>query len=426
VGRVLAGAAHSGDPRQFAARLEDHILNQEALLAEEAAEQTPEGILAAYQDQIVSTIEQNLRDAADIVQIAGRWFPRSLLADVHEGHLNLAEAVLDVSNGGPLPPSDLLEHIDLPSDLDPLLAEFSLDYALQEDERFDEVGPAGQTLWYLRRLEPPEVLFPPARLEYKPVEYDRSQLTEDLISLEQALDDELSDIEPAPENLNQDEITVTLLFPHWRVGTLPLSARLKNLFPTAYEAPRIRFILVDAHSGEEFPGWVVRSDKYVFGLDEWYRRYDVPAGGLVQLTRGDDPGKVIVSTVNRRTRNEWIRTLTINDGSKIGFTMLKRPVGSAFDELSVIGLMDPVTVDEAWFKSEPWKMSLQKLVVYTFRQLAKINPQSAVHAKALYTGVNVLRRLPPGAVFSELVTRPYYQHVGDLYWRFEDSMWSGS
>ncbi len=31
-----------------------------------------------------------------------------------------------------------------------------MDLALQEDARFDEVGPAGQVLWYLKRLEPEE------------------------------------------------------------------------------------------------------------------------------------------------------------------------------------------------------------------------------------------------------------------------------
>lgn len=423
---VLEIAFDEDETRFFASRLEDHALNQEPDVEGADAEATPEGILDENREHILDAIEQSLRDSEDIVQIAGRWFPRSLLAEVNEGHLNLAEAVLDVSGGGPLHPSEFMEHLDFPGDLDPLLAEFSLDYALQEDERFDEVGPAGQTLWYLRRLEPPEVLFPPARLEYMEHNYSRTQLTDDLLELEAALDDELSDVDLGLEPEEVQEVTVTLLFPHWRVGTLPLSERLKHLFPTAYEAPRIRFMLVDDHSGDTFPGWVVRSEKFVFGLDEWYRQYDVPAGGLVQLKRGEDPGTVVVSAVNRRSRNEWIRTLSISDGSRIGFTMLKRPVGSDFDELSVIGLMDPVAVDEAWLRSEPWKKPVEKLVSYTFRQLAKINPQTAVHAKALYTAVNVFRRLPPGAVFSELVTRPYYEHVGDLYWRFDESRWSES
>jgi hypothetical protein len=34
--------------------------------------------------------------------------------------------------------------------------------------------------------------------------------------------------------------------------------------------------------------------------------------------------------------------------------------------------------------------------------------------------------MSPEAVFAELVTQPYYDHVGDLYWRFEPSEWKGS
>jgi hypothetical protein len=65
-------------------------------------------------------------------------------------------------------------------------------------------------------------------------------------------------------------------------------------------------------------------------------------------------------------------------------------------------------------------MSDDRLITFVFRELAKLNPQSAVHAKSLYSGVNVLRRLPPGPIFAELVSRDIYEHVGDLYWRLAD------
>jgi hypothetical protein len=69
---------------------------------------------------------------------------------------------------------------------------FSLDLALQEDLRFDEVGPAGEVLWHLHRLEPPEVLEAPVYLRYKEIEHDRDLLTDDMLDLERELDDELS------------------------------------------------------------------------------------------------------------------------------------------------------------------------------------------------------------------------------------------
>ena len=63
-----------------------------------------------------------------------------------------------------------------------------------------------------------------------------------------------------------NEVQIRMIFPHWRAGTLPLSQRVRHLFPTAYEAPRIRFMLVDGDSGQKFPGWVVRPHRYVYGL----------------------------------------------------------------------------------------------------------------------------------------------------------------
>ena len=299
--------------REFAAKLEDHKLN---LPPEDSKEDedsnTPSEILLQFGDVIEQKLTLKLEDAKDIVRIAGRWFPKALLTEYHEGHLNLAEAVLDVAGGGPTPTSELLEHIEVPPDHDPLLAEFSLDYALQEDERFDEVGPAGQVLWHLKRLEPPEVLYPPPRLEYDPELYERHELPESLVTLEQELDDELSQIQRAPEST--DEAVISLLFPHWRVGTLPLSNKLKPIFPTALESPRIRFTLIDGHSNDRYIGWVVRKERYVFGLDEWYRKYEVPAGGLIRIRRGEKAGEVIVEAIDRRRRNDWIRTVSIGEG----------------------------------------------------------------------------------------------------------------
>ena len=422
---VIEVKFENGDAKgEFAMGFEEHSLNLPPETENEDDDLDPAVVLQRYGETIEEKLESELSSVEDIVWIAGNWFPRALVAEITEGHLNLAEAVLDVSEGGPLPTSDLLEHIELPDTLASKLASFSLDYALQEDERFDEVGPAGQVLWFLQRLEPPEVLFTPPRLESKPAEYNRDTFTPELIELEQRLYDELVDLDIEKET--DSEVTFPLLFPHWRVGAIPLSHQLKPLFPTAYEAPRIRFILVDGHSGEKFPGWVVRNRGYVYGLEEWFREYQVPAGGLIRVKSGETVGEVIVETLDRRMRNDWIRTVSIDEKGRVGFTMLKQPVGTAYDDLMVIGLIDRQALDEAWMKRQGKNPSLERTIAHIFRELAKLTPQSAVHAQTLYAAVNVVDRQPPAAVFSELTSRPYFVHVGDLYWRFEASAWNGS
>ena len=130
------------------------------------------------------------------------------------------------------------------------------------------------------------------------------------------MDDELSPIEESFTFL--DEAEIRLILPPWITGTLPLSARIQHLFPTAYEAPRIRFILVDGESGEKFPGWVVRKEKYIYGFKEWYDSKELIPGSLFRIRKGDQPGEVIIHADNSRSSREWIRTGLIgSDGGML-------------------------------------------------------------------------------------------------------------
>jgi len=81
-------------------------------------------------------------------------------------------------------------------------------------------------------------------------------------------------------------------------------------------------------------------------------------------------------------------------------------------------------IDQVWEKLDERRTSLEKVVADTFRELAKLTTQSAVHARSLYSAVNVIRRAPPAPIFAELVSRPYFVHVGDAYWRFDDSRYA--
>jgi len=407
-------------PREFVARFANHKLNHDAGHNGDGEAKSPEDVFKEFGVSITTKLEARLKETPDIVRLAGRWFPRELLATVNIGHLNLAEAVLDVAGGGPLPTEALLKEVGLPTNINPRLQAFSLNYALQEDQRFDEVGPAGEVLWYLRRLEPPEVTFPPRRLDNAAPDYTTENFLPVLEKLEEELDDELAPTES--EAPSPDEVTLNVTFPHRRVGTLPLSSRLTPLFPTALVSPRIRFTFVDSDSGEQFPGWVVRANHYVFGLDEWYKKHDFPVGGQLTVRRGHKPGEVVVRASTRRPNREWVRTAVAGPDGRLNFSMQKKAIAVNFDELTIIAVDNATAIDEVWLKSQ--HLPFERLVADVFRELAKLNPQSAVHAKSLYAAVNVARRSPPGPIFAELVARPYFVHVGDAYWRFDQSSWT--
>ena len=408
------------DKREFASELLDHKLNIPPVIHEDDSVLSHPAVLKTYGDFISNKLVDVLNDSDDFVNIAGSWFPQALIVDVSAGNLNLAEAVLDLQQGGPLQTTEILSQVELPSGINEKLANFSLDLALQNDHRFDEVGPSGEVAWYLKRLAPPDVLETPLYLRYTPIEYDRSILTDLMIKLENSLEDELSPL-PEEDDFSGDDLSVDLIFPHWRTGSLPLTPRLAHFFPTAYESPRVRFILVDGDTGEKFPGWVVRLEKYVFGLREWYLEKGLMPGGKVQIRRGDNHGEVIVQIGSNRSTKEWLRTALVGADGGVVFATLKQTIATAFDDRMTVAMpADTVTLDQAWKDRETKPLPFEQVVVDTLRDLSKLNPQAHVHLEELYSAVNVVYRCPPGPIMSLLMSRPWFVHVGDLHFRYDE------
>jgi hypothetical protein len=412
---VLTVDMGNGAERLFASNLPNHVLNDQPDSVEEEGFNAEE-ILRSHGNAIEKKIESAFQTDNELVRIAGRWFPRALLVDVNVGHLNLAEAVLDVAGGEPLPTSALLKDVAMPEGINPKLAEFSLNLALQEDGRFDEVGPAGEVLWCLRRLEPEEVREAPLYLQYSPIEYEHAALTSQMLNLESQLDDELSEFEASP-NEGVREVTISLIFPHLRSGTLPLSARVRSLFPTAYESPRVRFTLVDGKTKQKMPGWVVREHGYVFGLREWYKANDLMPGSLVRIRRGEHPGEVIIETKAYRTK-DWVRTVIIGADGGIVFAMLKQSISAEFNDRMAFAIPSMDAVDQLWLQDK--KRPFAKLVADMIREMSKLTPQGHVHAQELYSAVNIVRRVPPAPLFALLASKPEFNHVGDLHFRLND------
>jgi hypothetical protein len=217
---VLTVKLDDGFERLFASNLALHSLNDQPASVEDTGFEA-DAILNTHGNALEKKIEATFQSDDELVRIAGRWFPRALLVDVNVGHLNLAEAVLDMSGGEPLPASALLKDVALPDGVNPKLAEFSLNLALQDDKRFDEVGPAGQVLWCLHRLEPDAVREVSSYLRYAEIEYDRSALDPQMFALEKQLDDELSEIDGSSV-VNVKEVAVSLISRHVSVHYFPL------------------------------------------------------------------------------------------------------------------------------------------------------------------------------------------------------------
>jgi len=417
--QVIQVAFANGETHEFASGLQEHVLNNPIEMVVGGENMDLATVQDKYGEDLDAALVESLENHPDFVRIAGRWFPRALLVDINVGHLNLAEAVLDMSGGGPVATSALLEQLGLSSADNRKLTEFSLDLALQEDPRFDEVGPAGEVLWFLNRLEPEGVLKPHFCLRYNDVEYDRSVLSPEMLTLESQIDDELSPV--GGKLLGLEEVQLPIIFPHWRAGTLPLSTRIRHLFPTAYEAPRVRIMLVDGDTGAKFPGWVVRPSRYVYGLREWYEAKGIIPGSFIRIRRAKNPGEVIVQCETRRPSREWIRTVLVGSDGGMVFAMLKQTIATSFDERMVIVVPDLEAIDQVWLNAQRERVPFERILVNTVRELSKLNPQSHVHATELYAALNIVRRCPPAPILGILASRPWFIHVGDLHFRFDDS-----
>jgi hypothetical protein len=315
----------------------------------------------------------------------------------------------------------LLKEIDVETDDPQELVRFSLNYALQEDPRFDEVGPSGIVQWFLNRLEPDYVRERPIQLTPSPADYDPSVMTREMIRAEQQIDDEL--IEPVDEFLPKSQLketSIVLNYPHWRIGSIPLTPISRQFFPTAIDTPRVKFKLIDP-SGEEISAWVVRPHSYVYGLREYYEENELMPGSILTIKPGKQPGEVIIHPKKKRTNREWIRTLLIGADGGVVFAMLKQTITADFNERMAIAVPSTEVLDELWEKRAKNPHPLKKVMVTTMRELAKLNPQGHVHSVELYAAINCIQRFQPGAIFSTLASDPDFIAVGDLYFRLSEN-----
>ncbi len=418
---VITVALENGKSRQFAAKLEDHPLNFVSTQSDSDDGNIEESIIEEFGDEITHELEAKLEENQDLVRIGEEWFPKSLMIDFNVGHLNLAEAVLDMHEGGPLPADELLKQIDIETDDPKKLVGFSLNYALHEDKRFDEVGISGKVQWFLNRLEPEYVRERPLELTFTSDNFDRSLLTEDMLKSEQLIDDELVEFNPDYQRkVSPKDTSITLNYPHWRLGSLPLTAYSRQFFPTAIESPRVKFKIIDL-KGNEISAWVVRPYNYIYGLREWYEELELMPGSILIIKPGKEPGEVIIHPEKKRSNREWIKTLLIGADGGVVFASLKQTITADYNERMAIMVPATDALDTLWKKRADNPRPIKNVVVDTMKELAKLNPQGHVHGAELYAALNCIKRCPPGLIYHTLASNPEFDAVGDLYFRLSSN-----
>lgn len=417
---VLTVSLENGTEKQFAASLANHTLNQEDHTQTTSSTEKIEGILKAHGRDIKASLLGALKNQNELVRIGTAWFPQSLLVDMHKGQLNLVEALLDSQSGGPLSTADLINEMELKSKDNPKLIEFSLNYALQEDNRFDEVGTSGTFSWFLRKLEPKYVLEKPLTLSSSAACQVFSDLPDQTQKLFAELNDELTysrkDLDSAPEKTTA---SIVLNYPHWRAGSLPITPTVMGIFPSALETEHVKVEFVDDEN-QRISAWVVIPEKYVIGLREWFEAQDLIPGSVVEVSKTEQAGVIRIRAEKKRTNKEWIKTLLI--GSDNGFVLLlqRQPISAGFNDRMAIKILDQDSLDSIWKDRQSKKIPLDKDILRMANELARLNNQSHVHFTDLYAAINLVRRVAPHELLQALETHENIKYIGDNYYHLAE------
>jgi hypothetical protein len=361
--------AEEGPMREFASELEvPHVLNLEEqsdiLVREDSL--SPEELYAAYGSTVVPALEEVLSRREEFVRWQAEWYVMELTPDLHEGHLNIVEAVIDVE-GEPMEPERLLPQLDVLDGVKMRTQILSLNYALAHDPRFSDVGPTSQVRWFLQRMEPVEVYEKPSRLRHHPESYDPIVIRPDLFPWVREFADELigPDLQPTWE-LEPTEATLVLTYPHRRSGTLPLTPQTAPFFPQK-EDGLVRVNLREPRGRSHWPAWIVAQEGYVYGLGEWYDRVSIPAGAYITLRRGRDPLEVLIAC-QRQRRREWVRLARAVNG-KLTFQMQTLLVSCAYDDLMLIADDRPEELDRVWRQAEGERRPVFDILCEVFPEL---------------------------------------------------------
>jgi hypothetical protein len=175
-----------GELSEFAASLSHpHALNFIAVDEDEdlAPDDLPalsSKLLERYGECVIPVLLERLRESPEFVSFGEEWFLRGFLLPTQEGHLNLAEAVLDLA-GGFASSEEMLDVLEMPKESGRAVQLFSLNHALATDEqgRFKFAGTDGRIEWCLPRVAETK----PLRFEKGPSEINVNHVLDEVVEI---------------------------------------------------------------------------------------------------------------------------------------------------------------------------------------------------------------------------------------------------
>jgi precorrin-6B methylase 2 len=384
----------------------------------------PGEVFEQFQGYVLRQLTKQLGADARFIGFGHEWFVPELLAPVSEDELTAAARRIE-QRGDPLPLHRLTRVPEMPQQNKEFVQQFSWNDALSRDPRFDNVGTVDTPLWFLRALEPPEAVEKPSRLAIPTVSYSRQYqyVHRELKDMERTIDDEGSEEEALlPVTAGRvPSVEFVLSFAHRVTGTVPLTSRIRRAFPQG-DGPRTRLTFIDGRSRERMPGWVMHEDRYAWGLREWYDENLIWAGAYIRLETTENPLEMVVDYIPlSQPKEEQVRVPRVVEG-RLTFEWQTRTIPYKYDPLMLIAETRFEDMEALWLEAEKVGKPIFEVMCDVFPELAHLHPQGHVHARTLYSAVNLFRRCAPGTVFGTLSARPCFDSVGDGYWTYDPDL----
>ena len=142
--------------------------------------------------------------------------------------------------------------------------------------------------------------------------------------------------------------------------------------------------------------------------------HEIPVGAQLTLERvPDKPAEVVVDFRSRRARREWARIAQPDvENLRLQFKLDKINIACEYDDLLVVAEEDAEQMEELRRAIVRNKIRLDQIIEQIVPTLAQLDPQGTVHAKSVYSAVNMVRRTPPGPIFYALISNRQFRDVG--------------
>jgi hypothetical protein len=274
--------------REFAANLsEPHALNIIQVKANtdvnlEDLEAVSEALFERYGLYVTPVVLAGLSESPEFVRFGEEWFLRGFLLPLEEGHLNLAEAVLDLA-GGYSSAREILNVLELPAETSEAVQMFSLNYALASDEenRFAFAGTENRMAWCLPRIADSK----PFRFQKNARDVSRDHFVDDIVEIA------LEGLSEPEQREGQGPWSHILTFYDWYWGHLPYDTGARDMLvePLTDDQRRVQLQLTFRAGDEVIPVVIFLPSERQMGwwgspeLRAFFEKYELAPGARVRI-----------------------------------------------------------------------------------------------------------------------------------------------